>query len=66
MSEKDLNDIAPWGISWGRTSKRDYKNVVLHQMYQIEQLKNIIYTRDLLYNGCHEANKITESLNKKV
>ncbi len=53
MSEKDLNDIAPWGKPWGRTSKKEYKNVVLNLLYEQQQLKSVIYMRDLLYNPCH-------------
>ena len=61
MAEKDLNEIAPWGKEWGRTSKREYKNTVLNLLYQAEQLKAIIYMRDMLYNGCHESQQITDS-----
>lgn len=52
--KKPLDEIAPWGKTYGRTSKNDYRNIVLNQAMKIQELQYIVYIRDLLYNPCHE------------
>ena len=69
MSESNMNEVAPWGTTWGRTSKKQYKNIVTNLAYEIEKMKAVIYMRDLLNNPCHESNRIEyewQHLNKKA
>ena len=63
MTEKDLNEVAPWGKTWGRTSKREYKNIVQNLSYEVEKQRYITLLRDQLYNGCSDIWQ-TEHLNK--
>ena len=60
MSEEKLNEIAPWGKEWGRTSKRDYKNIVTNLAIEVQNLKAILYMRDMLYNPCHALEQAVE------
>lgn len=66
---KELNEMTPWGLTWGRTSKAHYKKIVENLAAQVEDARQVIYMRDLLYNPCHEANRIIASwkpLNKGI
>lgn len=60
VSDRDMNDIAPWGETWGRTSKRKYKNAIINMFNEIQMLKTQIYARDLLYNPCHNLSASVE------
>lgn len=67
MSDKILNEIAPWGKTWGRTSKSDYRNIVINLSMDIQKYQGILYARDLFYNPCHDLEghvKLEKDLNK--
>ena len=60
-----MNEVAPWGITWARTSKANYKQIITNLSAELQRAREVIYMRDLLYNPCHEANKIIYSWQKK-
>ena len=39
MTEKDLNEVAPWGKTWGRTSKREYKNIAAENQLKLKEIE---------------------------
>ena len=55
-----MNEMAPWGKTYGRTSKTEYKNIVMNLSKDIMEYRNMIYLRDLLYNPCHDLDSVID------
>ena len=60
MKDTAMNEMAPWGKTYGRTSKTEFKNVVMNLSKDIMNYRSILYMRDMLYNPCHELDKAVE------
>ena len=60
MPNKDMMEMAPWGKTWARTSKMDYKNIITNLSIDINNGKAVMFMRDLLYNPCHNLENAVE------
>lgn len=60
----NLNEVSPNGKSWGRCSKTELVGMIYNISGTVQRLHSLIYIRDLLYNPCHESNRITATFNK--
>ena len=60
-NEINLKEESPYGKPWGRCSKHELVRLIFNLAGDAQNMKSVIYMRDLLYNGCHESNQIVHS-----
>jgi len=54
----DLNEQSPFGKPWGRCNKQELVNMIFKLSGKLQEKSMIIYYRDLLYNPCHESERL--------
>jgi hypothetical protein len=65
IGKKELNQITQemFGQDYGRISKKDYVLTIAKMTNTLRQYQSVLYTRDLLYNPCHESERLNKAEN---
>jgi len=63
VSKKNLDEISKefFGKEHGRVSKSEYCEMLVKLMMKLQDMQKVVYWRDLLYNPCHESERLNKA-----